>query len=445
MARICIVSLGCDKNRIDAEIIAKKLEDVGHVLVNDPDGSDLVIVNTCGFIESSKKESIDTIFEMVRRKEDEESPVAVVAVTGCLAERYREELADLVPEADVVIGIGENDRITSIIDNALQGERIVRFGKKEDLPIDGGRILSTPGHYAYLKIAEGCSNHCTYCAIPSIRGRFRSRNPDSIVSEAGELVQNGVKELILVAQDTTVYGRDLAKESSLSELLERLAKLDGLWKIRILYAYPDNITDELIDTIAKEPKVAKYLDIPFQHADGDVLRRMGRFGDQETLLSLVHKLRNAVPGIVLRSSFIAGFPGESEEQFHTLLSFLGEARIDRAGCFAYSKEEGTPASRLKGQVPEKTKLERSDAFMERQTSILAEKQKAMVGRTFEAVCDGFDAETGMYVARTEYDAPEVDTILYVDSKAKIKPGTILRVKVQDADLFDLFGVLDDSN
>lgn len=445
MANIFLLSLGCDKNRIDAEIMAKRLQDAGHRLCDDVFTSDVALVNTCGFIEAAKKEAIDAIFEMVRIKEDEASPIRAVVVTGCLAERYRDEVADQIPETDAVIGIAKNHEIVAVIEEVLRGERVTEFDDPDKLIIEGERLVSTPPHYAYLKIAEGCSNHCTYCAIPSIRGRFRSRRMEDIVGEAKTLVKDGAKELILIAQDTTAYGRDLDDGSSLAALLRELVKIDGIWKIRILYAYPDFLTDELIDVIASEPKIAHYLDIPFQHADKSVLRRMGRFGDKETLLALVERIRAKVPDISLRSSFIVGFPGETIDHFDALLEFLKKAKLDRAGCFLFSPEEGTPAAKLDGQMDEDVKELRAESFMALQTRILEEKQKEKIGRTLEAIVEGFDEESGMYVSRTEYDAPEIDTVLYIDTKKKLIAGDIADVRITDADSYDLFGTLENLN
>ena len=441
MARILITLLGCDKNRIDAEIIMKKLTDAGHTLAEDPQKSDLALINTCGFIEASKQESIEAVFDMIRLKESGESEINTVVVTGCLAERYREQLADMIPEIDAVVGIGRNSDIVRIVNAVLDGEKTTVFENPEKLPIEGKRILSTPKHYAYLKIAEGCSNRCSYCAIPDIRGKFRSRSPDDVINEAGCLAGEGVKELILVAQDTTAYGRDLARKTNLSELLCELADIDGLWKIRIMYAYPELITDSLIETINNKERIAKYIDIPFQHADAGILKRMGRTGDKEKLLALVKRLREGIPGLTMRSSFIVGFPGEGMREFGELMDFVNEAKIDRAGCFVYSSEEGTPAYQLKGRVSEKVKKSRAEAFMNRQATITGEKQKEKTGRTAEVLVDRFDDERGMYCGRTESDAPQVDTEVLIKSKYHIQPGDIVKVRITGSDLFDLTGTI----
>jgi len=439
MAKIHLSLLGCDKNRIDAEIMAKKLVDAGHVLSEDPSKSDLVLVNTCGFIEAAKKESIDVIFDMARLKEDKKSQTSALVIAGCLAERYREKLAQLIPEADAVVGIGRNGDITDIVKKALSGQRTLSFDLPEKLPLEGSRLLSTSRHYAYLKIAEGCSNRCTYCAIPSIRGHFRSRKPQDIISEARRLAAGGAKELILVAQDTTAYGKDLSGKATLSSLLREMAQIDELWKIRVLYAYPDNITDELIDTMSGEKKIARYLDIPLQHANGEVLRHMGRAGNKETLLALVRRLREGIPGIVLRSSFIVGFPGETKARFLDLLDFQEAALIDRAGCFAYSAEEGTPAFRLRNSVPQREKEERLEIFMRRQTDILGEKQRLRQGAVLETVTEGFDGQKGLCVARTEYDAPEIDTVVYFKTKNEPEIGAMVKVRITRSDSYDLYG------
>lgn len=437
MPKVCIILLGCDKNRIDAEIMAGKLSDAGYVMSGDPQESDIIIINTCGFIEASKKESIDVIFDMARLKKENRNKHIVV--TGCLAERYRDTLVKEIPEADAVIGIGKNGDIVKLIEKMLSSKPLSAFDDPENLPLDGERLLSTPLHYAYLKIAEGCSNRCSYCAIPDIRGRFRSRKPENIIREARLLAEKGVKELILVAQDTTAYGRDLDGGHDLPVLLERLAMTEGIWKIRILYAYPDNITDKLIMTIGQNEKIAKYLDVPMQHADGGILKMMGRSGNKETLLALVGRLRQGVPGIALRSSFMAGFPGEGEKEFCELMDFIRRAEIDRAGCFAFSPEEGTGAFGLGKKIPEKVKNTRVERFMAKQTQILQTKQQARTGQTLEVIIDGFDKHRGMYAARSELDAPEVDTVVYIHPEAGLKTGNIINVKITGYEGYDLFG------
>lgn len=439
MAKIFFISLGCDKNRIDAEIMARRLLDAGHEVVPEPDGADCAVINTCGFIESAKKEAIDNIFNMVREKES--GAIRAVVVTGCLSQRYGQELAELIPETDAVVGLCKNAEIAGVIDRVLAGERVLESGPPQALEIEGKRALSTPPHYAYLKIAEGCSNHCTYCAIPQIRGPFRSRPMEAILDEARALAKQGVRELILIAQDTTSYGRDLKDGSNLARLLRSLNEVDGLWKIRVLYAYPDRIDDDLIRTMAACEKVAKYLDIPLQHASREILKRMARFGDSEKLLSLIGRLREAMPEITLRSTFIVGFPGETEEQFLELCEFLRQAKMDRVGCFPFSCEEGTAAERLTPQLDEETKLRRVGQFELLQSDILARKRQAQIGREFEVICDGFDLEREMFACRGEADAPEIDTNVWIPVEADLMPGEIYTVRICGADACDLYGQL----
>ncbi len=439
MAKIFFISLGCDKNRIDAEIMARRLLDAGHEVVPGPDGADCAVINTCGFIESAKKEAIDNIFDMVREKES--GTLRAVVVTGCLAQRYGQELSELIPETDAVVGLCKNADIVEVVERTLAGERVIAGGPAQELAVEGERALSTPPHYAYLKIAEGCSNHCTYCAIPKIRGPFRSRPMQNILAEARALAAQGVRELILIAQDTTDYGRDLADGSSLAALLRELDRIEELWKIRVLYAYPDRIDDELIRTMAACGKVAKYLDIPLQHANREVLKRMARFGDSEKLLALIGKLRAAMPQITLRSTFIVGFPGETEEQFLELCEFLKKARLDRAGCFPFSCEEGTAAEKLQPQLDEQTKLRRAEQFELVQSGVLAEKRQAQIGQEYEVICDGFDFDRELFACRGEADAPEIDTNIWLPAEADLMPGELYRVRIVEADAYDLYGEL----
>lgn len=439
MANLYFISLGCDKNRIDAEIMVQRLLDAGHFVVDDAAKADCAIVNTCGFIDAAKEEAIETIFDMVCEKEQD--TLRAVVVTGCLAQRYREQVLEQIPELDAVIGLAHNADICDVVAQALQGARVARFGDPEALVINGKRARSTPPHYAYLKIAEGCSNHCTYCAIPSIRGRFRSRPIDEIVAEAKTLAADGVRELIVIAQDTTRYGEDLEQPATLTELLAELSQIELLWKIRILYAYPDRISDALIEQMAKNPKIAHYLDIPMQHANAAVLRRMGRFGDQKQMLALLTKLRSAMPDITIRSTFIVGFPGETEAQFLELLDFLKIAQLDRAGCFAYSAEEGTPAATLPGQVDDAVKQQRVEQFMFLQTSIMDQKRADLVGKTVEIICDGYDMERGLFACRGEADAPDIDTSIFLPLAADLMPGELYTVRVTGSDGCDLYAAL----
>ncbi len=433
-----MVSLGCPKNQVDAEIMLKKLVDAGYILVQEADKADLVIVNTCGFIEDAKKESIDAILEMVDYKED--GLLAKILVTGCLAQRYADEIFAELPEVDGVIGIGANDDIVAVCDALFESdEQYSSFPDKENLPLDGGRILTTPEYTAYLKIAEGCSNCCTYCAIPSIRGGFRSRKMEDILEEANLLCEKGVKEIILVAQDTTKYGEDLYGELKLPELLSELNKIEKLQWIRLLYCYPDRITDELISAIAENEKVCNYIDIPMQHADGKILEAMNRRGDKESLLSLVEKLRKNIPDIIIRSTFITGFPGETDEEFTTLSEFIMEAKLDRVGCFAYSREEGTVAYDLPDRVDPEVAAQRAEIIMEQQYRIADEKLDGYIGKVFNVLVEGYDPYTDSYYGRTYMDAPDIDNTIVFTSGYRVDDGDIIPVEIFDKDEFSLIG------
>ena len=425
--KIGMVSLGCPKNQVDAEIMLSKLQNGGFEIVNDPAEADVVIVNTCGFIEDAKRESIENILDMVSYKED--YPLLKVLVTGCLAERYQSEIFAEIPETDAVIGIGANEDICEICNKIIKGEKVESFPPKTDLKIEGDRILTTPTYSAYLKIAEGCSNHCTYCAIPSIRGEFRSRPSESILAEAQKLASEGVKELIVVAQDTTRYGEDLYGKNALVPLLKALSKVDGIEWIRLLYLYPERIDDALIDEIANNEKIVKYMDIPLQHCNKDVLKRMNRHGDRESLTALLNKIREKVDGITIRTTFIAGFPGETEEQFNELCEFIEEMRFERMGCFAYSEEEGTPAAKLDGMLDFEIRSERADIINERQNVILDEINDALIGKTLKTIVEGYDPYTDSYYGRTYMDAPEIDTQIFFTCGYELDDGDIVEVEV----------------
>ncbi len=435
MSKIAMIGLGCPKNQVDAEIMLSKLVDSGFELTADLEEADAVIVNTCGFIDDAKKEAIDYILEACEMKKD--GTVKSVIVTGCLAERYKEEIMTEIPEVDACVGIGANSRIAEVCKTVLDGHKFCEFPDKNCLPLDGDRLLTTPSHYAYLKIAEGCSNHCTYCAIPEIRGKFRSRQFESIISEANQLAASGVKELILVAQDTTKYGIDLYGELRLSELIKEIAKINGIEWIRLLYCYPESITDELINVIANENKVCKYIDLPLQHCNGDVLKRMNRKGNREYLAELISKMRNKIPELTLRTTFITGFPGETEEQFTELCEFINEVKFDRLGCFAYSPEDGTAAAKLDGQLDVEIKRKRAEIIMNEQMLIMEEKQKAKIGTTVDVIVDYFDDDNLIYVGRTSNDAPEIDTNCIISSEDELTAGEIIKCKVIGFDDFDM--------
>lgn len=435
--RIGMVSLGCPKNQVDAEILLSDLKDGGFEIVNEPALSDVVIINTCGFIESAKQESIDNILEFGALKK--EGKIKKIIVTGCLAERYREEILKEIPEADAVVGLGSNSRLCEIINRVLAGEQVESFGNKEDLTLCGKRIVANSPFYAYVKIAEGCNNCCTYCAIPMIRGKFRSRTIENVVSEVKELAEQGITEIILVAQDTTRFGEDIYGESRLPELLTELCKIDGIHWIRTLYSYPEGITDRLIETVAKEEKCVKYFDIPLQHCNGEILQRMNRQGDEESIRSLVGKIRREIPEVTIRSTLIAGFPGETEEQFEELSAFVNEIEFDRMGCFAYSQEEGTVAADYEGQLDEETKTSRAETITEQQMIIMARKNEAFEGQILEVVTEGYDRYAECYFGRTGKDAPEIDPKVFFTADARPAVGEYVNVRIDSAMDCDLIG------
>lgn len=435
--KIGMISLGCPKNQIDAEIMLKKLADAGYTIVQETAQADIMIVNTCGFIEDAKKEAIDTILEMVDYKED--GYIEKILVTGCLAQRYADEILTEFPEVDGVIGIGANGDIVETCKALYEGTKYSCFPDKEALPIEGERILTTPQYTAYLKIAEGCSNCCTYCAIPSIRGAFRSRTQESIIDEAKSLAEKGVKELIVVAQDTTKYGEDLYGKYMLPELLGELNKIDGIEWIRLLYCYPDKVTDELITAIKENEKVCHYIDIPMQHVDRDVLRSMNRPGDRESLTALVEKLRAEIPDIIIRTTFITGFPGETEEAFTELSEFVDEMKLDRVGCFAYSREEGTPAYDFDDQIDSDIASERAEVIMNQQFNIADSKLDEYVGKTLDVLVEGYDPYTDSYYGRTYMDAPDIDNTVVLTSGYRIDDGDIVPVEIFNKEEYTLIG------
>ena len=428
--KVGIVSLGCAKNQVDAEMLLFILKNRGFTIVNDPADADAVIVNTCGFIDSAKQESIDEIIELGKLKQ--EGTIKAIIVTGCLAERYKNEITKQLYEVDAAIGIGANARIADVVLEALNGKKTELFPDKSLLPMEGGRVQSTPFYTAYLKVAEGCDNCCTYCAIPLIRGHFRSRQPDEVIKEAEQLAANGVKELNVIAQDTTRYGEDLFGEPYLAKLLKRLCKIDGFKWIRVLYCYPDRVTDELIDVIAEEDKIVKYIDIPLQHCNGEVLRNMNRRGDRESLTALLNKIKSKIPNVIFRSTFITGFPGETEEQFEELADFAAEIKFQRLGCFPYSKEEDTKASLMENQIDDDIKQKRADIIMEHQQSVMAEYCESLVGSEVEVLVEGYDKLAECFFGRTYADAPEVDgCVFFTCDGEKPKAGDFVKVKITD--------------
>lgn len=425
--KIGMVSLGCPKNQVDAEIMLSKLQNGGFEIVNDPAEADLIIVNTCAFIESAKKESIESILDMASYKED--YPSVRLLVTGCLAERYRSEIFEEIPEVDGVIGIGADNDICEVCEKLLSFEKVEEYPPKENLCFDGDRILTTPPYSAYIKIAEGCSNNCTYCAIPSIRGAYRSRPAESILAEAEKLAKDGVKELIVVAQDTTRYGEDLYGRNALSPLLRSLCKIEGIEWIRLLYLYPERIDDALIDTIAEEDKIVKYMDIPVQHCSERVLKRMNRQGNRQSLTALFNKIREKIPDVTLRTTFIAGFPGETEEEFEELCDFVSEMKFERMGCFAYSEEEGTPAARLDGMLSEEERVRRADIVNDLQSEILDSVNESLIGKELSAIVEDYDGYTDSYYGRTVMDAPEIDTQICFTCGYELEDGDIVTVEI----------------
>lgn len=439
MDKISMVSLGCPKNQVDAERMLALLSDGGFELCGEEAQADAIIVNTCGFIEEAKKEAIENILEAAQYKKS--GKCRALIVTGCLAERYRGDVLEEIPEVDVCVGIGENDRICEIVRRALEGERCGYFAEKTALSLSGERILGGYPFSTYLKIGDGCDNCCTYCAIPAIRGRMRSRTLEDCVAEAQKLAARGVTELTVVAQDTTAYGTDLYGEPRLTELLRQLCRIEGLHWIRTLYTYPERITDELLDLINREEKLVKYLDIPIQHVNGEILKRMNRRGDFESLSALIDRIRERVPGITLRTTLITGFPGETPEQFCELDRFVQEKRFDRLGCFPYSAEEDTIAASYPDQIEEQVKIDRMEHIMENQLTIAAEKNAARVGEETEVLIEGWDDYIKCYFGRTPADAPEVDGKIFFLSDRPLVIGDYVRVRVNDTLDYDLLGEL----
>lgn len=435
MYKVGMISLGCPKNQVDGEMLLQKLADAGFEIVAEIQDSDVMIVNTCGFIEDAKREAIETILEVAEYKNA--GLISAIVVTGCLAERYQDEIIKEMPEVDAVIGIGGNKDIVKVCQKALLGIETTNFPNKCYLPIDDKRMLSTPSHWAYLKIAEGCDNRCAYCAIPSIRGKFRSRTIESIVKEANQLAALGVKEVILIAQDTTKYGQDLYGEYKLVELLKQLVLIDGIEWIRLFYCYPHRITDSLIDVIANEAKICKYIDIPLQHANADVLHSMNRIGDGYDYGNLITKMRNRIDNLALRTTFMVGFPGETEEQFEELCNFVKEIKFDKLGCFTFSPEEDTPAYDMPEQIDDEIKQRRQEVLMNIQYYITEESNKNRVGNTYKVIIDKFDGEK--YIGRSYLDSPEIDSGIIFTSDTKLEIGTFVNVKITDFDGYDLIG------
>ncbi len=438
--KILFISLGCDKNLVDSEVMLGILADRDFEMTDTEDDADIIIINTCCFINDAKEESINTILEMAEYKKT--GPCKALIVTGCLAQRYKQEIVDEIPEVDAVIGTSKYDEIFDAVDQALKGSHFLDVDDLDRLPsVPGKRILTTGGHYAHLKIAEGCDKHCTYCIIPKIRGNYRSVPMEQLLAEAASLAEQGVKELILVAQETTLYGVDLYGKKSLHILLQELAKIKGIRWIRILYCYPEEIYPELIETIKNEKKVCHYLDMPIQHASDAILKRMGRRTTKAQLKETVSLLRKEIPDIVLRTTLIAGFPGETQEQHEELMEFVDEMEFERLGVFAYSPEENTPAASMPDQIPEEIKEERRDAILELQQEIAFDKAADMVGRTLYAMIEGKVADEPAYVARTYADSPDIDGYVFVNTGEMLMSGDFVKVKITGSAEYDLIGEL----
>ncbi|MBQ5840837.1 MAG: 30S ribosomal protein S12 methylthiotransferase RimO [Clostridia bacterium] len=436
--KVGMVSLGCPKNQMDAELMLHKLEQAGYEITSESGLADVVIVNTCGFIEDAKQESIDNILEFAQLKKEKQ--IKKILVTGCLAQRYQQELVQELPECDGALGLGANGDIVKAVEQALADEPLVSFPSLDSWPLEGERMQTTPHFFAYLRIADGCDNRCTYCAIPLIRGGLRSRPMENIVAEAKKLAADGVKELVLVAQDTTVYGRDLYGESRLPELLRQLCEVEGIRWIRLLYCYPEHITDDLLTVMAQEEKVLPYMDLPIQHVSGNVLQAMNRPGDCKSLKALIRHIREMVPNITLRTTVMTGFPGETKRDFEELCTFVQDMKFQHLGCFAFSPEEGTVAADLPDQVPDKVKFRRRDIVMEEQSRVVDRYNQKQIGRTLTVLVESFDKYAECWFGRSEGDAPDIDgKVFFAAPRGGVRPGDMVQVKIEDAMDWDLIG------
>ena len=440
--KVGMVSLGCDKNRVDSELILGSINKF-YEITNNPKDAEIIIINTCGFIESAKQESIDTILEMAEYKNTHKCKMIIA--TGCLTQRYGDELLELIPEIDILMGVNDYMKLHKLIVDFIKTEQRVSSTTYKDEGVnEGERVLTTNSHTAYLRIAEGCNNFCTYCIIPKIRGKFRSRTKESILAEANSLVNQGVKEIILIAQDLTNYGEDLYGNNQLHVLINELSEIEGLKWIRLLYCYPEEITDELIDVIANNPKVMKYLDLPIQHISNNILKMMARKTNNETIIDKIDLLREKVPGITLRTSLIVGFPGETEEDFNELCSFLKDYKLDNVGVFTYSQEEGTAAAKLPNQIDEDVKIKRKETLMNIQRGIVRDLNKLKIGNIYDTIIDGSTGE--YYIGRNYEMSPEIDGLVYVTKKKTLKKGDIIKVKITNVMEYDLVGdVWDESS
>lgn len=440
--KILFISLGCDKNLVDSEVMIGLLNQQGYQMTDEEEEAEIIVINTCCFINDAKEESIQTILEMAQYRK--EGMCKALIVTGCLAQRYQQEILDEIPEVDAVLGTTTYDEIVATVNSVLEGQKVLKCYDLDRMPqTDTKRIVTTGGHFAHLKIAEGCNKHCTYCIIPKIRGNYRSVPMERLLKEAQELADQGVKELILVAQETTLYGIDLYGEKSLHKLLRELCKIKGIRWIRILYCYPEEIYEELIQTIKEEKKICHYLDLPIQHASDRILKRMGRRTTKKDLMEIIERLREEIPDIVLRTTLITGFPGETEEDHEELMKFVDEMEFERLGVFTYSAEENTPAAEFIDQVDEDTKLDRQAELMELQQEIAFACAEDMIGKTVIAMIEGKVADENAYVARTYADAPNIDGYLFVNTGETLMTGDFVRVKITGALEYDLIGEIAD--
>ncbi len=435
--KVGFISLGCPKNLIDTEIMLYKLSEAGFEVVPEDIDADVVVINTCAFIKDAKQEAIDNILDVAWLKKNR--TLRGIVVAGCLVQRFGEEVLKELPEVDAVVGVGGALQIVEAVKAAYSGEKFSFIPNPNDIPLEGNRVVTTPEHFAYLKIAEGCDNKCAYCVIPSIRGSFRSRPILDIVEEANDLAQMGIKELCLVAQDTTAYGKDIFGTYALDSLLRELSSIKGIEWIRILYCYPERITDSLIEEIATNPKVVKYIDMPIQHISDSVLKRMNRRDTSDSIKTVIKKLRERIPEVVIRTTVITGFPGETEKEFNELLAFVKEARFERLGAFEYSREEGTAAYDMPEQVHAKKKKSRRDAIMRAQQKIHSEYNDTLVGKTVTVLCEGYDGAAESYFGRTYADAPDIDGKVYFTSYRRIKDGEMVKVKIAEVLDYDLVG------
>lgn len=438
MLRIGVISLGCDKNRIDTEILIGGLKNDEYIIVNNPKVADIIIVNTCGFIESSKQESIDTILDMAEYKKNYSCKMLIV--TGCLTQRYKDELLDLLPEIDVILGVNDYDKLSICIEKFLKDQRKeIYCSYSDDIINEGNRILTTPGYTSYLRIAEGCSNFCTYCIIPKIRGKYRSRSFENIINEAKLLASNGVKEIIIVAQDTTKYGVDLYGKKRLHELLHSISEIEGVEWIRVLYCYPEEIYKELIEEMASNFKICKYIDMPIQHISNNILKRMGRRGRKEEIINTIRLLRSYIPEICIRTSLIVGFPGESEDDYNQLVDFVNEIKFDNLGVFKYSQEEDTPAANMPDQISEEIKSEREEKLMILQQQISRNKNKSKIGRIYKVIVTGREGIN--WCGRNYEMSPEIDGAIYFKYDKILNKGDFIHIKVTESNEYDLMGVV----